>query len=81
MADEKKKFAFDREKDAVVPTRKFDHGIIHGEKGVPLTPAQVADLSDDAVKHLVEVAEVAEIKKGKADNAPAGDADKGATKP
>lgn len=73
---------FDREKHAVVPARDFDHGVVSGKKGEALNDAQLADLSDQAVAHLVEIAEVAEIvdkskvaKAAKSDGA--GDGDKG----
>lgn len=61
-----KKFSFDRESDSVVATRDFDHGVINAKKGDALSAEQLADLSDDSVRHLVEIAEVAKIVKGKA---------------
>lgn len=73
-----KKFAFDRESDSVVPTRNFDHGVVHGKKDEALSAGQVRDLSDDAIRHLVEIAKVAKVVKGK--SAPAGGDDKGAAK-
>lgn len=60
-------FKFDREKDQVVATRDFDHGVIHGKKGEALQRAEVAALSDTAIKHLVEIAKVATIKNGAAE--------------
>lgn len=69
---------FDREKQTVVATRDFDHGIVHGEKDKPLSDEQIADLSDQAITHLVEIAEVAKIVDREAgEKATGGDTEKG----
>ena len=52
---------FDREKQTLVATRDFDHGVIIGKKGEALSDEAMADLSDQAVTHLVEIAQVAEV--------------------
>ena len=76
MAEKEKAFSFNRETDNIVATRDFDHGVISAQKGETISAAQMRDLSDDAVRHLVKVARVAEVKSGKT-----ADADKGAAKP
>lgn len=64
---------FDRSKQTVAATRDFDHGVVRGEKGKPLSDEQLSDLSDAAIAHLVEIAQVAEIVDRKAAEKATGD--------
>lgn len=87
------KRTFDREKEQLVPTRDFDHGVVHGKKGQALSDAEVADLSDDAIRRMTREGGVCEAKpREAAASAPAddgkggkggkgGDDDKGGAKP
>lgn len=78
MTDKK---TFDRARDTLVPTRDFDHGVVHGKKGQPLDDGEVADLSDDAIRRMTREGGVCEIRSGgKAKAAAAGDKDKEAAK-
>lgn len=69
------KRTFDREKDQLVPTRDFDHGVVHGKKGEALKAEEVADLSDDAIRRMTREGGVCTVKRGAA--AKAGDEGKG----
>ena len=53
-------FKFNRETDKLVATRDFNRGKTSGEKGKDV---DIADLDDNAIRHLCTTAGVAKVEK------------------